>query len=137
MAITDKQREFVDIYITGEKLTVIAKKIGVTRQSCYNWLNNDEVKSEIDRCLAEIKTQAGKKMSSKLDSYIDELERIAFKGKSEKVRASSLQYLVDRVLGKSTTKAEGVSNDDEDSSKVDIDKELKEIDNIIDIRKVK
>lgn len=136
MAITDKQREFIDIYITGEKLTVIAKKIGVTRQSCYNWLNNEEVKTEIDRCLAEIKTQAGKKMGSKLDTYIDELEHIAFKGKSEKVRSDALQYLVDRVLGKSTTKVADVSSEDKDE-KVDIEKELEEMENVVKLEDIK
>lgn len=136
MAITDKQREFVDIYITGEKLTVIAKKLGVTRQSCYNWLNNDEVKNEIDKCLAEIKTQAGKKMGSKLDVYIDELEHIAFKGKSEKVRAGALQYLVDRVLGKTTTKLE-TSNDISNDDTVDLEKQIEELNNVTPINRNK
>lgn len=136
MALTDNQKKFIDLYFTGDNMTNIAKRIGVSRQSCYKYLDNDEVKSEMDRRLTEIKSQADKKLKGKLDVYISKLEEIAFNGKSEKTRADALEYLVDRVLGKTTTKVEDISNDDE-KKKVDLDNELKELDNIVDLSEIK
>lgn len=132
MALTDNQKKFIDLYFTGDNMTNIAKRIGVSRQSCYKYLDNDEVKAEMDRRLTEIKSQADKKLKGKLDVYISKLEEIAFNGKSEKTRADTLQYLVDRVLGKTTTKVEDVSKDN-NGTKVDLDNQLKELDNIVQI----
>lgn len=132
MAITDKQYSFIELYITGENISNIAKKLGCTRQSCYNWLDKDDIRAEIDRRLTQIKSHSDNKLQGKLDVYLSELEGIAFHSKSDKVKADVLQYLVDRVLGKTTTKVADVSQDKE-LKNIDIDKELAELDNVIDL----
>ena len=85
----------------------------------------------------QIKNQANEKLNSKVNTYLDELERIAFSADSEKVKADILQYLVDRTLGKTTTKIESNANDKESNSVVDLDNELQDLDNVVDFGKVK
>ena len=96
-------------YAKGAKITEIAKKMGVTRQTVYNWLDNKEFTNEVDRYTQQIKTSAERNLSNKVDAYIDALEDIAFNGRSEKTRTEALTYLLDRVLGKSTTKIQDVT----------------------------
>lgn len=118
--LDDRKEKVIGLLIEGEQITNIAKIVGVSRQAIYNWLNDSEFKNELDTRLQEIKTQGNNMIVNKLSSCIDELLKIALTGRSEKVRSDTSQYLVDRVLGKATTKIEqtteqkgvNVSNDD-------------------------
>lgn len=137
MALNDNQKKFIELSVTGMKPTEMAKEIGVSRQMIYKYMNNEEIKSEVDRRIAEIKLQANKNLGTKINRYIDELEHIAFTSESEKIKSDALQYLIDRVLGKSTTKIESNASDKEVGSPVDLDGEMKDLDNVVDFEKVK
>lgn len=137
MALNDNQKKFIELSVTGMKPTEMAKEIGVSRQMIYKYMNNEEIKSEVDRRIAEIKLQANKNLGTKINRYIDELEHIAFTSESEKIKSDALQYLIDRVLGKSTTKIESNASDKEVSGPVDLDNELQDLDNVVDFEKVK
>lgn len=107
--LNEKQIRAAKEYAEGQKPTDIAKNVGVSRTTFYKWLENGEFTSEVDRYLQEIKTSAEKNMVGKVENYIRALEDIAFTGKSEKNRADALTYLLDRVLGRATTKVQDVT----------------------------
>lgn len=107
--LNEKQIRAAKEYAEGQKPTDIAKNVGVSRTTFYKWLENGEFTSEVDRYLQEIKTSAEKNMVGKVENYIRALEDIAFTGKSEKNRADALTYLLDRVLGRATTKVQDIT----------------------------
>ena len=75
-------------------------------------------------------------MSSKVEQYIHALEDIAFTGRSEKNRTDALTYLLDRVLGKATTRVQDVTEDKEDGNK-EISWDNIEEDNVLELKKKK
>ena len=99
------------------KPTDIAKVVGISRATFYDWLKKEEFASEVDRYIQEIKTSAEKNMSAKVDNYIRALEEIAFTGRSEKNRADALTYLLDRVLGRATTKVQDITEGSDSKDK--------------------
>ena len=107
--LTDKQIEAIELYVKGTTPTEIAKICGVNRTTFYDWLKKDEFKLELDKQQQEIKNRATSRISSKVDTYIGELERIALTSKSDKTRTDALTYLIDHVVGKSTTKFENIN----------------------------
>lgn len=137
LALNDNQNNFIELYLQGLNPTEISKQMHISRTMIYKYLKNDEIKSELNRRLTQIKNQANEKLNSKVNTYLDELEHIAFNAESEKVKADILQYLVDRTLGKTTTKIESNANDKESNSVVDLDNELQGLDNVVDFEKVK
>ena len=106
--LNEKQIKAAKLYAEGHKLTDIAKMTGISRQSLYNWLDNKEFTTEVDKLLQEIRTSAEKSMTNNVENYIKELENIAFCGRSEKNRTDALTYLLDRVLGRSTNRVQEI-----------------------------
>lgn len=113
----EKQIIASKLYAEGNKPTDIAKELGISRQAFYDWLKKEEFASEVDKHCQLIKTQAEQKMAGRVDTYIEELERIAFTGRSEKNRTDALTYLLDRVLGRATTKLQEVTEPKQDQEK--------------------
>lgn len=105
----EKQLQAAKLYCEGMKPIDIAKIVGISRQSFYDWMKKEEFTSELDRLTNEMKTAAEKSLSNNVERYIKELEVIAFTGRSEKNRTDALTYLLDRVLGKSTTKVQDIT----------------------------
>lgn len=98
--LTDQQNEAIKLYIEGETKTDIAKQVGVSRTTMYNWMSNEEFKTAINNGLSNIKTEADFKITTKIPLYIEELSKLALTSKNEKIKSDACQYLVDRVLGK-------------------------------------
>lgn len=113
LVLSDNQFKALELYIGGNTPTDIAKMCGISRTTFYDWLKKDEFKSELDRQQQENKSRATQRISSKVDTYITELERIALTSKSDKTRTDALTYLIDHVVGKSTTKFENINQAEE------------------------
>lgn len=105
----EKQIQAAKLYSEGMKPIDIAKVIGISRQSFYDWMKKEEFTSELDRLTNEMKAAAEQTLTNNVERYIKELEVIAFTGRSEKNRTDALTYLLDRVLGKSTTKVQDIT----------------------------
>lgn len=122
----------IDMLIDGENTrTDIAKKVGVSRQTLYSWLDNVEFKAELDARLANKKTFIQKLMDSKLDFALDKLLEIAEDDKDRRVQAQVLLSILDRTLGKAVSKHELVVDD---TQTFDTDKqEIKEVFDTIDV----
>ena len=104
--LDEKKEKVITLIMKGEQYVDIAKLTGVGRSTIYEWLKDSDFAAELDKRRQEIKTQGNNLILRELGSYIGELKRIALCGESEKVRSDTAQYLVDRVLGKTTTKIE-------------------------------
>lgn len=82
-------------------------------------MEEPEFKANWDERLQAIKSYGNQKLGSKLTTYIEEMEKIAITGRSEKNRKDALEYLINRTLGSPTIKTADVTNDEEEQDKVD------------------
>ena len=99
------------------------------------WKNhNEEFKAELDKCTRDFESnlisEANGVLKRVLGKSIDNIVYIA-NDKDEKsdTRLKANQYLIDRVLGNTTTKIEQEVNEKKDAAKVDIESTLKAIKN--------
>lgn len=104
MIIDDTKIMAIELMASGVSITETAKKINKSRQAIYDWLKDSEFKAKLDERLRECKLQAEKMINSKLPEAVNKLWYLAQTAESEKVRADLLMYLVDRQLGKPTSK---------------------------------
>ena len=133
--LTQQQRLCLERLIAGTKTTgEIAKEIGVSRETVSKWKNhNEEFKKELDKRSREFETglidEANSLLKRTLGQAVANIIEIA-NNESEKAetRLKASQYLVDRVLGNTTTKIEQ-SNDDKakDKKPINIDEVLENI----------
>jgi predicted DNA-binding protein YlxM (UPF0122 family) len=47
--LTDKQKKFIDLYFKYNSINDICKELDISRQTYYNYLNNEIIRNEIDR----------------------------------------------------------------------------------------
>ena len=134
--LNERQIKGAKMYAEGYKPTEIARELGINRGTFYDWLKKEEFTSEVNRFIQEITNSAEKNMSSKVEQYIHALEDIAFTGRSEKNRTDALTYLLDRVLGKATTRVQDVTEDKEYGNK-EISWDNIEEDKVLELKKKK
>lgn len=129
MKLGDKQYLAIKYILEGRQIASIAKEIGISRATIYNWLDDEEFKNELDMLRQEIQSSTKEHVMNKIKLYVDELEELALnKDTSSKVRADLLKYLVNRVWGNTTTKAEvTVTEEENDNDMLDIEKFKKEL----------
>jgi SOS response regulatory protein OraA/RecX len=116
--------------LKGEGVSDVAKLVGKSRQAIYNWLDDEEFKAELDKRRQEIITKGNAILLAELNSSVERIKKIAIKSKSEKVKLDANTYLIDRVLGKTTTKVETNVNEN-DTNKVNddiLEQEFNEVD---------
>lgn len=122
MSLNEKQYLAIEWILEGRQIALIAKNLGVARQTVYNWLNSEEFKSELDTLRLDIQNSTKEHVRNKINLYVDELEELALnKETSVKVRADVLKYMINRVWGNTTTKVEVSENDTDDEEKIDLD----------------
>ena len=100
--ITEQQSEMIDLLISGEQKTDIAKRLGVSRQTIYAWLQLKEVKKEKQKRLNDIKKEAKNKIATKVDNCIDVIYDIALKSKDTRTKFQAAKYLCDQFIGSPT-----------------------------------
>lgn len=93
----------ISMLIEGERVTDIAKRIGVSRQTIYSWRNNSEVNAELDQRKQDIKNQGNAYILKDVNTYIDEVKKIAKDSTDQRVKFSANKYLIDRTLGVPTS----------------------------------
>lgn len=145
------QQQIVCIeHLTIGTMTIqeIADNIGCTTRVIYKWKNNQEFKAELEKHSREFQSgiisEANNLLTSKLGQAVNNIITIANdKTASEKVRLDANQYLINRILGNTTTKIEQSNTDTTGNKDIkDIDSMLSEIDsksndqgNVVDLPK--
>ena len=97
--ITDTQSEMIDLYLSGKKKSIIARELNVSRTTIYSWLENDEVKQEIELRKKYLIQGAKDKILNNCSKCIDNLCDLAFNSNDQRVKFNALKYLIDRSLG--------------------------------------
>lgn len=120
--LTDQQNEAIKLYVEGETKTDIAKQVGVSRTTMYNWMSKEEFKSAINNGISEIKSEADVKITAKIPLYIDELSKLALTSKNEKIKSDACQYLIDRVLGKPVRMGDDLLDLSKESGTIEVNK---------------
>lgn len=105
----EKQKSAIELLLEGKNKSEVCKEINLSRRTLYNWLDDLEFKLELERLEASKKKEAQTTINSHVIKYISELEKIAFNSKSDKLRSEALMYLIDRTLGKPTSKTENIT----------------------------
>ncbi|MDU4596801.1 MAG: helix-turn-helix domain-containing protein, partial [Clostridium sporogenes] len=72
--LTVKQSDMVTMLIEGHSITDIAKKLNVTRNTIYAWMNKDNVKAELDRRKRELAHQGNQIILKDLTTYVDNIK---------------------------------------------------------------
>ncbi|AGX43967.1 hypothetical protein [Clostridium saccharobutylicum] len=145
--LTEQQRECIDQLCIGTKTDQeIAKDIGCRRETVSRWKNqNKEFKAELNKRSHDFENglidEAQTLLKRKLGIAIDNILNIANDSTvKEETRLKANQYLVDRVLGNTTTKIEQFNTDSTGkNTNVNIEDMLNEIkeDNVIALPKDK
>jgi len=127
--IDERKERVIVLTMEGEGPTDIAKVTGISRQTVYNWLELEEIKADIDKRRRGIVTQSNAYVVSNVHTYLECIHKLAVNTSDKRTAAQCLMYLVDRSLGKVSTKIEIDSNDTKDIVNVDVlNDEIKEID---------
>lgn len=132
--LNERQKKECELYAEGETITNIAKICNTSRQTVYEDMKRDEWKANLDELVTEIKVQGEKKIMSKVDKYIGELDKIAMTSKSENTKKDVLMYLLNRIYGSPTNKNQDITDNKDDNN---IDKDTLQNDfNKFKLRKV-
>lgn len=111
--ITRAQEEMVSLLIEGENITDIAKKLKVTRNTIYAWMNKDNVKAELDRRKRELSRQGNNYIMKDLFTYIENIKELANDNSDKRVCLAANQYLINRIYGNPTTVLDSTESNDE------------------------
>ena len=104
--------------LKGMSNAEIGELLGVDRTTVWRWTQTKEWRSTFNDMQQEIKKQGENKILGELDVYVEELKSLALTSDSEKTKLDALTYLIDRVMGKATTKVQDVSDDKDKGNKI-------------------
>ncbi|MCR1933540.1 helix-turn-helix domain containing protein [Clostridium tepidum] len=133
--LTVKQSDMVTMLIEGENITDIAKKLNVTRNTIYAWMNKDSVKAELDKRKRELSRRGNNLIMKDLTTYIDNIKNLANDKSDKRVSLAANQYLLNRIYGNPTNVVE--DNTDNTGDNVDTNVLEEELNKFKKIRRVK
>lgn len=114
----------------------IAKQVGVSKQTLYNWINkNVEFMAEVDSVRQDFKNFGKQLMEARLVDAVDGYWDLIKKSKNGMVSAKGYEFFIERSLGKLTnnlnltTKVNNIKPVDEDI----LEAEMKEFDMIEEV----
>ncbi|NSB45513.1 hypothetical protein B0P06_005284 [Clostridium saccharoperbutylacetonicum] len=145
MIISDKHIQSINLMLIGNLTNAnIAKTVGVSEKTIYNWLDNKDFKAELQKRTDEFNSQqteeGRRQILGLMPLAISNLAEI-MADKSNPKFFETNKYIIDRNLGNTTTKIEQANTDSTGkNTNVDIDQlvnEIKEDNNVIDISQVK
>ena len=126
--LDDRQLKAIELLTTGETVSNTANLVGVNRKTIAEWKKQDKFKVELDRQVAQLKSNVEKKILLNINPLMDKLMDIALKSDSEKTSLDAIIYSVNRVIGTPTNKIQDVSDNQSDNlTKEEIEIKLKEL----------
>lgn len=117
----------IDLLLDGTTTKVdIALICGKSRRWVYDIIDESEVMAEMNRRLHRIQVFGESKLKATIQDRINDIIVLAKTAESEKVRLESSIYLLNRVLGNTTTKLD-ITATSKQQEQVDFDAELDDI----------
>lgn len=98
--LTEQKEKAITALLKGEVKTDIAKSVGVSRTTIYEWLKDPEFSGELEQRRQDIVKSGNDFVLAKTSSYLEQLDDLALHSSDARTKASVLMYLVDRALGK-------------------------------------
>lgn len=74
--LSDKQLKFIDLYFKSNSIKDICNKLDIKRATYYSYLNNETIKSEIDKIRADLLKNTMIFLQNNLKTCSDELMQI-------------------------------------------------------------
>lgn len=137
MLLNQKHLDAIEELMKGENISNVAKKIGVSRNSIYNWLDDEEFKRELDKRKQAISKRALDRVNIKVNEYLEGIEKIAKTTDNDNTALTAYGMLLDRALGKATAKQEIELSNTDNNADIDLDSLLEDKDsNVIDLDKI-
>jgi hypothetical protein len=142
MIISDKHMQVINLMLIGNLTNInIAKTVGVSEKTIYNWLDNKDFKAELQKRTDEFNSQetenGRRQILGLMPLAISNLAEIIANKNHPKFFETN-KYIIDRNLGNTTTKIEQSNIDSTGkNTNVNIDDMLNEIkeDNVISMDK--
>ena len=129
--ISLQQYDMIALYLKGENISDIAKKLNVNRKTIYNWLDKDNVKAELDKRRRDLTNQANQILMKDITTYIENIQELARDKSDKRVCLAANQYLINRLYGNPTNSI--VTEDKTDNKKEDFDLDILDE---VDLKKV-
>ena len=129
--ISLQQYDMIALYLKGENISDIAKKLNVNRKTIYNWLDKDNVKAELDKRRRDLTNQANQILMKDITTYIENIQELARDKSDKRVCLAANQYLINRLYGNPTNSI--VTEDKTDNKKEYFDLDILDE---VDLKKV-
>ncbi len=98
--ITTQQDKMIDLLLTGENISDIAKTLNVARSTIYDWKNRSEIKAELESRREQLKKSAQDKITNDLCTYVDNMKKLANSSTDIRVKFQANKFLIEQGLGK-------------------------------------
>lgn len=117
------RQKAIELLIEGKHTkSDIARMCGKSRRWLYAILKEEEVQAELRRLEQEIKVEGERRITSNLERCIDNVLYLANHAKSEKTKLEANIFLIERAIGKATSKLDvDIDKNQEDSDKINKD----------------
>jgi hypothetical protein len=126
--LDERKERAITALMIGEGPTIASKKAGVSRGTIYDWMKNDDFRNELEIRRKEIVSAGNAYVIANTQSHLEALHEMAIDKKDKRTAAQCAMYLVDRAMGKTSTKI-AVDNDiNKDKGYIDIEMMLAELD---------
>lgn len=126
--LTEKQIKAVELLQSGDYTkTEIGEIVGVHRNTIAEWCKLDRFNAALRECANEKIQQTLNKLKSRSAMATDILWKLA-NSDDKRVAMEATKYILDRNLGKTTSKII-VEDNDKDENRIDIEAELEAMDN--------
>lgn len=100
MSVISVERDkMIEYYLANTKITEIAKKLNVSRQTIYAWLKEKEVIAELNERRQQLKKIGQDKITQNVCSCIDNMLALANNCTDPRVKYNANKYIIDQGLG--------------------------------------
>jgi len=128
--LDERQSNMCKLLSIGTSITEVAKEIGVTRQTVYDWKKLEEMKARLDELGQEFISSTKQAVISYAPRAMDIIKDLAEHALSEKIRLEAAKILIDKVISNAVKIELSNGNDDQDNISQDLlNEELNEFDN--------
>jgi transposase-like protein len=112
--IDARKEQAINLLLQGElNITDIAKAIGCTRQTIYDWKDkNEEFMVELDARRQERKNFGMRMFENSFDVAVTEYVKLSKETDNAETKRKTLEYIIERGIGKIPNKTELTTNDD-------------------------
>jgi hypothetical protein len=128
--LDERQIKCAELISKGIPIVDIPVQVGVNRSTIYEWKKLEEFNAEVDRLQQEFISSARGRLRAAAIPAADKLIDLLKNSKYEKTKLAAAIDILDRGLGKATTKVEVNSKDDKAKVSADVlDSEIDEFEN--------